>query len=206
MDYSQPVSKQRMQTAADALIANGMIAIIVNNGQEAKDKVLELVPKGSEVFTMSSITLETIGLPAEINDSGRYQSVRTRLNAMDRKTQVLDMNKLGAGPEYAIGSVHALTEDGKVIVASNTGSQLAAYASGAAHVIWVVGAQKIVKDLDDGMKRIFDYVTPLESIRARKAYHLPDTWNSYPSKMLIVNREVAPQRITVILVREALGF
>ena len=116
------------------------------------------------------------------------------------------MQKLGAAPDYALGSVHAITQDGKVLVASGTGSQLPADAYGAGNVIWVVGAQKIVQNQDEGMKRIFDYVLPLETVRARKAYGLPDTWNSYPSKILIFNREATPERITIVLVKEVLGF
>src|SRR5581483_9685420 len=106
----------------------------------------------------------------------------------------------GAAPEWSLGSVHAVTEDGKVIIASNTGSQLPAYAYGSSHVIWVVGAQKIVTGLDDGMRRLREYILPKESVRLRKAYNLPDTAQSNISKLLIVNKEIAAGRITVILV------
>ena len=116
------------------------------------------------------------------------------------------MQKIGAAPEWTLGSVHAVTEDGKVVIASNTGSQLAAYAYGAPHVIWVVGTQKLVSNLDDAMKRIYDYVLPLETIRFRKAYNQPETAHSNVSKLLIINKEVNPKRITIIFVKEKLGF
>ncbi len=114
------------------------------------------------------------------------------------------MQKLGAAPEYVIGSVHTVTEDGHVlIIASASGSQLPAYVYAAEHVIWVVGTQKIVKNIEEGMKRIYKYVLPLESARAHKAYGVP---GSSVNKLLIVNKEPVPNRITIILVQQPLGF
>ena len=155
---------------------------------------------------MTSITLDEIGVSKEINESGNYDSVRNKLNKLDRNTQHREMQQLGAAPEWAIGSVHAVTEDGKILIASNTGSQLPGYAYGSSHVIWVVSTQKIVNNLDEGMERIYDYVLPLETLRARKAYGLPDTFNSNVSKLLLITKEVSPNRITLIFVKEKLGF
>jgi len=132
----------------------------------------------------------------------RYDSVRAKLAKMNRETQNREMIKLGAVPQYIVGSVHAVTEDGKVVVASNTGSQLAPYAASAEHVIWVVGTQKIVPNLDEGLKRVREYTYPLEDERALQAYGM----NSFISKWLIVNREVIPGRTSMILVKEKLGF
>jgi hypothetical protein len=176
----------------------------VENGEAAKKKVLELVPKGAEVMAMTSVTLQTIGVTQAIDESGDYNSVRNQLNKLDRATQNLEMQKLGAAPEYALGSVHAVTEDGKVMIASNTGSQLPAYAYGSAHVIWVVGAQKIVKDLDAGFQRIYEHILPLESVRLNKQYNI--NTGSFVSKVLIVNREFIKGRVTMIIVKEPLGF
>ena len=122
---------------------------------------------------------------------------------MNRETDHREMQRLGAAPEYVIGSVHAVTEDGKVIIASNTGSQLPGYAYSADHVIWVVGAQKIVKNVDEGIKRIYEYVLPLESERAHKAYGVE---GSFVSKLLIMNREPNPNRIKIILIKEPAGY
>jgi hypothetical protein len=112
------------------------------------------------------------------------------------------MQKLGATPEYVLGSVHALTETGVAVIASATGSQLGPYSAGASKVIWVVGSQKIVPTLEEGMKRIEEYTLPLENERAMKAYGM----NSVIAKLLIVNREVTPGRITVVIVKENVGF
>jgi len=203
MDYKSIPEASVMERTKLALEANNMTVVMVDNGEAAKQKVLQLVPEGSEVFTMTSVTLDSIGLAEVINQSGRYDSVRAQLNNMDREKHSREMRKLGAAPDYTIGSAHAVTQDGSVLIASNTGSQLAAYVYGAGKVIWVVGAQKIVPNRDAAIKRIYDYVLPLESERAHKAYGMP---GSFVSKLLVVNKEVQPGRITVVLVKEALGF
>ncbi len=185
-----------------ALKVNGIDAFFVENREEAKRKVLELIPKGAEVMTMTSVTLDSIGIPKEINESGNYDSVRNKLNSMDRKTQGRKMQALGASPEWTLGSVHAVTQDGKILVASNTGSQLSAYVYGSDHVIWVIGAQKIVKDFDMAMTRLYEHTLPLESERLKKIYGVP----SNVSKLLIINKEVKPGRITAVIVKEVLGF
>jgi L-lactate utilization protein LutC len=127
--------------------------------------------------------------------------VRAKLSTMDDKTQHRDMVKLGATPEYVLGSVHAVTEDGSVLIASMSGSQLAPYAAAAAKVIWVVGAQKVVKDFDEAMRRIEEYAFPLEDQRVLQ-YGI----HSGINKVLIVNKEIVPGRITMIIVKEELGF
>lgn len=205
-DFTKMPDQEILDMTVKALEANGITALVVENGEEAKEKVLSLIPENAEVMTMTSVTLDTIGLSTEINESGKYDSVKVKLAKMNRETDHREMQRIGAAPEYAVGSVHAVTQDGKVLVASNTGSQLPAYTYGANHVVWVVGAQKIVKDLDQGMKRIYEHVLPLESPRARKAYGLPEDWHSNVSKLSIFHKEVNPNRITLILVKEQLGF
>src|SRR3989344_475879 len=95
-----------------ALKANGIEAFVVESGQEAKQKVLDLLPEQAEVMTMSSMTLDTIGLTSEINESARYASAKKKLMSMDRQTQGKQIQKLGAVPDWAVGSVHAVTRDG----------------------------------------------------------------------------------------------
>ena len=202
--WDRLADEKTIENTVAALKANGIDAQVAENRQEAKRKVLELIPESSEAMTMTSVTLDTIGLSEEINKAdSRFRPVRDKLYAMDRNTQVQEMNRLGAAPEFVVGSVHAVTEDGYVLIASNTGSQLPAYSFGALHVIWVVGAQKIVKNTDEGIKRIHEHSLPLESERAKKAYGVP---GSAVNKVLIINKEVQPGRIKLILVKEKLGF
>jgi len=191
-----------IQKTAEALRANGITVHVVADAAQAKAKALELIPQGSEVMTMSSQTNEVIGLNTELNDSGKYDSVKKKFAGMDPKTQQKEMNALGAAPDYTVGSVHAITQDGHLIIVSNTGSQLPAYAYACPHVIWVAGAQKIVASLDDGFKRIKEHVFPLEDARAQKAYGVHSAIN----KKLVIEKEVRPGRLTLILVKEILGF
>jgi L-lactate utilization protein LutC len=154
-------------------------------------------------MTMTSVTLETTGIAKELNESGKWRSVKQALMAMQRETDGRTMQVMGSAPEYAVGSVHAVTEMGDLVIASNTGSQLPAYAYGADHVIFVVGAQKIVPTFEMAMERLDSYVLPLESDRAHRAYGVE---KSNVSKLLVIHNEVRPERIHVVIVRESLGF
>ena len=176
--------------------------LIAETGEEAKRLFFELVPEGSEVFLGASVTLETLGIKDEIDKSGKFDAIRPKMFAMNRETQGREIRKLGGAPDFAAGSVHAVTEDGHVLIASNTGSQLGPYASGAGRVIWVVGAQKIVKDLNEGLRRIEEYCYPLEEVHMQQLYKMSTGVN----KVLILNREIRPNRITMIIVKEELGF
>jgi len=201
-EFAKLAGDEQIERTAKALEANGIHAVVVENSEEARRVFFELVPEGAEIFLGASVTLETLGIKDEIDKSGRYDPIRPKMFAMDRATQGREIRKLGGAPDFAAGSVHAVTEDGQVLIASNTGSQLGSYAAGAGKVIWVVGAQKIVKDLDEGMKRIYEYDLPLEIEHMRQLYDASTGVN----KVLIVNHEIRPNRITMIIVKEELGF
>ena len=200
--YAVLASEASLDTAAQNLTENGMTAHIVENAAEALRLALELIPDGAEVFTATSKTLEEIGLPDAIETSTRLRSVRAILKQMDMATQWDEMRALGARPDVIVGSVQAITEEGEVVAASASGSQLGPYASGAGKVIWVVGSQKVVPTLEDAMRRVEEYALPLEDNRAWLAYGQ----NSFIGKVLTVHREFMPERVNVILVKEKLGF
>ncbi len=182
---------------------NGINALVAETKEEAKEKIASMLPEDAEVMDMTSVTLAETGIQDLILNSGKYKAVKNTLQTLSRETDGKVMRQMGAAPDYAVGSVHAVTEDGKVLIASNSGSQLPAYAYGAEQVIWVVGAHKIVRNVDEGMKRIDEYVLPLESERAREAYGVP---GSNVSKVLIMNKEPNPERIHLIFVKEVLGY
>src|SRR5206468_3322319 len=77
---------------------------------------------------------------------------------------------LDAAREAVLASVHAVSRDGTLVIASASGSQLASYAWGATNVIFVVGAQKLVPNLEAARKRIIEHSLKLEDARAYAAY------------------------------------
>jgi hypothetical protein len=202
--FNQLATQESIEKTKAAMETNGFSVIVAKDGAEAKEKVLELVPKGAEVFALSSETLKQTGITKEIDESGNYSSIRAKLNSLDRQKDAVEMRKLGAAPDYAIGSAHAVTEDGKILIASNTGSQLPADSYGAGQLILVIGTQKITKDEAEAQKRIREYVLPLESARMNKQYNM--TAGSVIRKLLTLYSEFNAKRITVILVNEVLGF
>jgi len=200
--FAKLATDERIERTSKALEANGIQTLIAENAAEAKRLFFELVPEGAEVFLGASVTLEQTGIRDEVDKSGRFDALRPKMFAMNRETQGREIRKMISAPDYAAGSVNAVTEDGHVLLVSNTGSQLGPYASGAGKIIWVVGAQKIVKNLNEGFRRIENYVLPLESAHMQELYKV----NSAVSKVLIYNREIRPNRITMIIVKEELGY
>jgi len=201
-EFARLATDEQIASVVNALESRNIHAVVVENGEEAKKIVLDLVPQGAEVYANISKTLEDIGVTAEIDTSGHYDAVRPKVVALDRKTQADEIRVLRSRPAYIVGSVHAITEDGQILTASNGGSQIAPYAYGASKVILVVGTQKIVKDLSEGFRRIEQYSYPLEDARLRATLGMP----SAVGKVLVVNREIVPGRTTVILVKEELGY
>jgi hypothetical protein len=199
--FSILASDDQVTRTVQALEANHIQTIIVDTGDEARSRVLNLLPARGLVYQSASRTLELTGLAADIDHSTTFQPVRPLVRALDRATQQPEIRRLCASPDVLVGSVHAITEQGQVLVASAAGNQLGAAAFGASRVIWVVGIQKLVHNLDAGLRRIREYCQPLEDARTRVAYGQPSAIN----KILIVNGE-QPGRITIILVKQNLGF
>lgn len=199
--WAEPAGDMQIKRAVAALNANSIQASVVDTSDEARDLVLGLIPEGAEVHSGASETLAELGITAALEASARYEPVRARLRSMDRRTQAREMRKLGAAPDYMLGSVQAITEDGRLVVASKSGSQLGPIVSGAEKVILVAGAQKVVQNLDAAFRRLEEHSLPLEDARAREAYGVGSSIN----KVAIINAD-APDRITVIIVREPVGY
>jgi hypothetical protein len=186
--FAAPAEDARATRTAAALEANGITVLRAPNSAEAKRIVLDLIPAGSQVHQGASQSLDASGIAGEMERSARYQPLRPRVFSMDRATQAGEIRRPTASPDTMLGSVRAVTETGSLVAASASGSQLSPYASSAGKVILVVGTQKIVAGLEDA--------------HAQAAYGV----HSGVNKVLIVNRERTPDRITVVLCDEALGF
>ena len=200
--FADPAPAQRLERAANALTAHGFTVEILDDATTARTRIKDLIPAGASVLTGASETLRLSGIDEDINTSGRYEALKPRLLAMDRVAQADEIRRLLASPDVIVASASALTETGSLVVASASGSQLTGYAGGAAHAIWIVGAQKVVPDLSTALRRVEEHALPLESARAQVAYGRPSAIN----RLLILNAEPQPGRGTVLLLREAIGF
>jgi hypothetical protein len=186
----------------EALRARGFEAELLDDAQCARDRVLELIPRGSSVLTAASETLRLSGLEAAINDSGDYAAIRPRLRTLNRTTHADELRMLMSTPDVVVGSAVAVTETGSIVVVSASGSQLPAYAGGAATVILIIGAQKVVPTLERAFERAEHHALPLEMKRALKAYGRPSAIN----KVLVLHREPFGPRMRVLLLREVIGY
>ena len=201
--YGAPATDASIERTAAALRDKGYPVHVVPSGDAARELVLRLLPEGAEVGQGASQTLESTGITAELETSGRFDAVRPRTRAMDRTTPegLSAMRKLGVGPDWFVNSIQAVTEDGALLAASNTGSQLAPLVFGAGNVILVIGSHKIEPDLESALRRLEEWTLPIESVRMQGLYGV----DSEIKKVLIIHKEFMPQRMTVILVEEPIG-
>jgi acyl-CoA hydrolase len=192
------------QTLAGTVVAleeHGFSVEVAGDLAAAREAVLARIPEGSSVMTNTSVTLQETGIADAINDGGPYESARNKMFALDFATQGQEMKAIGGQPDYALGSVHAITADGTLVIASASGSQLASYAWGAANVIFVAGAQKLVPTLQAAHERVYQHSLKLEDARAQAAYGQ----HSSVGKILEIHQEL-PGRIHIVLIRQPVGF
>jgi acyl-CoA hydrolase len=191
-----------LQATVVALEEHGFSVEVVSDLDAARQAVLARIPEGSSVMTNTSVTLADTGIADAINDAGgRWESARNKMFALDFATQAQEMKAIGGQPDYALGSVHAVTRDGTLVIASASGSQLASYAWGAANVIFVVGAQKLVPTLAAAHERIYQHSLLLEDARAQAVYGQ----HSQVGKVLEIHQEL-PGRVHIVLIRQPVGF
>jgi hypothetical protein len=192
---------QTLSATVVALEEHGSSVEVVDDFDAAREAVLARIPEGSSVMTNTSVTLEETGIANAINNDGSYESMRNKLMALNFATQLQEMKAVGGQPDYSVGSVHAVTRDGTLVIASASGSQLASYAWGAANVIFVIGAQKLVPTLAAAHGRIYEHSLKLEDTRALAAYGQ----NSSVGKILEIHQEL-PGRIHIVIIRQVVGF
>jgi acyl-CoA hydrolase len=193
--------EQALQATVVALEEHGFSVEVVDDLDAAREAVLARIPRGASVMTNTSATLAETGIADAINDGGAYDSARNNMLALDFATQAQQMKAIGGQPDYALGSVHAITRDGTLVIASASGSQLASYAWGAANVIFVAGAHKLVPTLEAAHQRIYQHSLKLEDARAIAAYGQ----HSFVGKVMEIHQEL-PGRIHIVLIRQQVGF
>lgn len=200
-DFDAVADADMVARAGEGLRSRGFDVELFTTVADARAAVAQQLPADRTILTTASETLRLSGIGADVDESGRYRAIRPQLTKLDFRADADERRRLGSGPDIAIGSVQAVTEDGLVVIASASGSQIAAY-TGAGKTIWIIGAQKIVSDLETALRRVNEYCKPLEDVRAQQAYGQP----SFVAKVLIVERELIQGRSTVMLVNESIGF
>jgi hypothetical protein len=173
---------QTLAATVVALEEHGFSVEVVDDLDAARKTALARIPAGSSVMTNTSVTLAETGIADAINDSGPYESARNKMFALDFATQAQEMKAIGRQPDYALGSVHAATHDGTLVIASASGSQLASYAWGRC-------------------QRIYQHGLKLEDARAQAGCGQ----HGSVGKVLEIHQEL-PGRIHVVLIRQHVGF
>jgi hypothetical protein len=205
MDYNKLADLKSVEYTITALKANGIDAISVSNSKVALEKIIEIIPKGVSVMNGSSKTLEQIGFVDYLKSNNHgWNNLHEKIVLEKDPLKQSLLRHQATLSDYYLGSVHALTESGEMIIASNTGSQLPHIVFSSQNVIFVVGGQKIVKDLSQGLNRLNDYVVPLEDKHMHELYGI----GTAVSKIVIFKREnpMMRRKVFVILVNEILGF
>jgi hypothetical protein len=201
VNYAAPASEAVLEALAARLRERNFEVLIVEDADAAREAVLERIPEGASVHSGKSKTLEDAGIFGALMEGESYDFIRKRTAKMDRTTQRDEMRKLGAAPDVMLGSAHAVTEAGQIVITSASGSQIGPIASGAGRLILVIGAQKVVPDLEAAFRRIRDYVFPYEDARLREAMGL----GTKITRTLILESDFMPGRTTIVLVRQPLG-
>ncbi len=205
MDYTKLASSEAVQKTIKALGENNIEGVAVDTKEEALEKIKELIPEGASVMNGSSRTLEQIGfIDYLMSDEHNWKNLKGAI--LDEKDEELQakLRRESVLSDYYLGSVHALSEDGQLVIASNTGSQLPHIVYTSPNLIFVVSAKKITPTLRDALMRLEDHVVPLEDKRIMEAYGV----HTVLSKILIFKKEnpMSSRKIQVIIVNEDLGL
>ena len=206
MDYAALPTSDHIQRTIEAVNARGIHAELVETKEDALARIQTMIPEQAVVMTGGSLTLQQIGFEALlISGQHPWRNFKADLLAEKDPAKQSAMRRQGALAEFYLGSVNAVAETGELVFASATGSQLPAYAFTSHNVIWVAGVQKITPGLDDALRRVREYVLPLEDDRQKK---FGNKTGSYIGRILIFEYEppFLRRNLTLILVNQVLGF
>lgn len=204
-DYSSLSPRTSVDKTVTSLKEKQYDPILVKTKEEALEKIKELIPAGSTVMSGASVTLEQIGYPEYMASSKHnWVDLHGKIRSENDEAKRHELRRQSVLSDFYLGSVHALTENGEMVIASNTGSQLPNVVSTSPNLIFVVSTKKIVPDLAEAMNRLENYVIPLED------KHMMDMMNVHttPNKIVIFKGEAVfmGRKIHIILVEEDLGF
>ena len=205
MDYTALASKEIIDRTVLALTARHVEAVVVKNGAEALEKIKSFIPQGASVMNGASVTLEQIGFVDYLKSGAHgWNNLHEGIVAEKDPAKQSALRKQAVLSDYYLGSVQALAETGEFIIASNTGSQLSHIVFTSPNLIFVVSTKKIVPTFAEAMKRLDDYIIPLEGKHMMEKYGVGTAANK-----IVVFKGENPKlgrKVRTILVEENLGF
>lgn len=210
----QEVYQKKALAICKALEKRNIKGIFVDSCDEAREAVLKLIPKGASIGLGGSVTLNECGIIEALRNSD--------FKLIDRYKKGLSKEEMkkfyveGLSADVFLSSTNAITQDGKLINIDGTGNRAAALMYGPKKVIIVTGANKIVEDVEGGIRRIKLWAAPFNCVRldmdtpcARggickdAACPLPDR---ICNEVTIIEGQRDPDRMMVIIVGQELGF
>jgi L-lactate utilization protein LutB len=181
----------------------GITVIPVDDGAEAMAVLRRIIPLNGEVMSGSSTTLIEIGFEEYVaGGKSGWNLMHSMINAENDAAKRAELRRKSVTADYFISGANAIAQTGEIVGCDASGSRVGAWPFAAGHLILVVGVNKIVPTLEDALKRVKLYAYPLENVRAKKVYGTP----SVIGKCAIISQEKIKGRITLILVRESLGY
>ena len=189
------------------------VAVMAKDAEDAKKIVMDMIPEGSKIAVGGSVTLNETGILDEIR-SDKYNFI-DRYNAKDYE-DMLDKYREGYYADVLVSSTNAITMGGQLVNIDCTGNRTSQIVFGPKKVIIVAGVNKIVENVEEGIKRAKS-IAPMNARRITHRTPCAEDNNmkcsecSVRARMCNVTSIVDgchyfPKRITVVLVPEVLGY
>ncbi len=204
-NFNELADNSAVLKTINSLKANGFLPVLVDTKEEAFEKIQDLIPSEATVMNGTSATLREIGYIDYLKEgTHKWNNLHEKVLAELDPEKQSKLRKTSVISDFYLGSAHAVTQNGEILIASNTGSQLPHLVFTSQNIIFVVGAQKIVSDLDEAFKRLEEHVIPLEDERMKGVYGVGTTH----TKSLVLHKEnpMMGRKIYIIIVNEKLGF
>jgi L-lactate utilization protein LutB len=196
-------SSDIVEKTVDEIKKRGIHVIISPDGEDALEALKKIIPAGAEVMNGSSTTLVEIGYEEYIaGGMSGWNLVHHRITAENDDTKRAELRRKSVTADYFISGANAIAQSGEIVACDASGSRVGAWPFAAGHLILVVGINKIVPTLEDALQRVWQYAYRMENARAQKAYGTP----SIIGKCVILAHEKNKGRVTLILVKESLGY
>ena len=196
-----------------ALLENGFTsAIYVATASEALEAASGMIPDGVSVGVPGTVTVRQIGLLEKLEGKGCrvLHHWDPSLTPEERPVRLAEEN----AADWFVTSSNAVTHDGKLVNIDGNGNRVAAMAWGLGKILYVIGMNKVTRNLHGAIKRVRDSATPPNTMRlgiktpCLELGHCADCSSPQRSCRAVLILERAPfgREAHVILVGEALGY